>query len=126
MPFIALGWGVMTVNKTQIESTYEPNLSPDFLPKSPVLALRSTEEGQMEARVVAERLIDQAQLNGAAVVENNVTSFLKKDGKIAGVVLGGGEVIHADHVILASGLGAVPLLAAEGVALRRSSLEKKS
>jgi glycine/D-amino acid oxidase-like deaminating enzyme len=53
------------------------------------------------------------------LLEANVTSFLKKDGRIAGVVIDGGEEVYANHVVLAGGLGSVPLLAAEGVDLRK-------
>ncbi|KAJ4354067.1 uncharacterized protein N0V89_005800 [Didymosphaeria variabile] len=108
------GYHVVTVNRTEIESTYEPEFQESFLPD---WALRYTEEGQMEAHIVAEKLIEQAQKNGAGLLETNVTCFLKKNGKIAGVVLDGGKEVRADHVVLAGGLGSVPLLAAEGVAL---------
>ncbi|KAF9733644.1 hypothetical protein PMIN06_007857 [Paraphaeosphaeria minitans] len=108
------GYDVVIVNKTDI-LTYEPEFEESFLQVD--WALRYTEEGQMEAHIVAEKLIEQAQTNGAGLLETNITSFLKKDGKIAGVVIDGGEEVYADHVVLAGGLGSVPLLAAEGVDL---------
>lgn len=110
------GYDVVVVDKTGIP-TYEPEFEPDFLQAD--WALRYTEEGQMEAHLVAEKLLEQAQVHGAGLLETNVTSFLKKEGKIAGVVLDGGEELYADHVVLAGGLGSVPLLAAEGVDLRK-------
>ncbi|KAF2643926.1 FAD dependent oxidoreductase, partial [Massarina eburnea CBS 473.64] len=108
------GYDVVVVNKTEIETTYEPAISESLLPN---WALRYTEEAQMEAHIVAEKLIEQAQANGAGLLETNVTSFIKKDGRVTGVVLDGGEEIEADHVILAGGLGSVALLAAENVTL---------
>lgn len=112
------GYDVVTVNQTEIESTYEPQFDESFLPS---WALRYTEEGQMEAHIVAERLVEQAQANGAALIETNVTSFLNKDGRISGVKLESGEEVQADHVVLAAGLGSVDLLAGEGVNLRKST-----
>ncbi|KAL5388956.1 hypothetical protein DPSP01_002662 [Paraphaeosphaeria sporulosa] len=108
------GYDVITVNKTEIP-TYESEFEESFLKTD--WALRYTEEGQMEAHIVAEKLIDDAQTNGAGLLKTNVTSFLKKDGKIVGVVIDGGEEVYADHVVLAGGLGSVPLLAAVGVDL---------
>ena len=110
------GYGVVTVNKSEIASTYVPEFKEDFLPN---WALRYTEEGQMEAHIVAEKLVETAQARGAGLVEANVTSFLKEDGRIAGVVLENGDMIRADHVVLAGGLGSVDLLAAENVTLRK-------
>ena len=110
------GYGVVTVNKTEIASTYVPEFHEDFLPN---WALRYTEEGQMEAHIVAEKLVEAAQAEGAGLVEANVTSFLKANGRIAGVVLESGEEIIADHVVIAGGLGSVDLLAAENVTLRK-------
>lgn len=110
------GYDVVIVNKTEV-ATYEPELEDSFVKADWVL--RYTEEGQMEAHIVAEKLIEHAQTNGARLLETNVTSFLKKDGKIAGVVIDGGKEVYADHVVLAGGLRSVPLLAAEGVDLRK-------
>ena len=109
------GYGVVTINKTELASTYAPEFREDFLPN---WALRYTEEGQMEADIVAEKLVEAAQANGAELLETNVTSFFKENGRVAGVVLANGEVLHADHVILAGGLGSVDLLGAENVNLR--------
>lgn len=113
----AWGYGVVTVNKTELGSTYAPEFREDFLPD---WALRYTEEGQMEAHIVAKKLVEAAQASGARLLETNITSFLKQDGRIAGVVLQGGEEVQADHVVLAGGLGSVELLAAENVDLRES------
>ncbi|KAF1974465.1 FAD dependent oxidoreductase [Bimuria novae-zelandiae CBS 107.79] len=110
----AWGYGVVTVNKTEIETSYAPELREDFLPN---WALRYTEEGHMEAHIVAEKLIEQAQANGASLLETNVTSLFKNDGRVVGVVLNNGQVVHADHVVVAGGLGSVDLLAAENISL---------
>lgn len=110
------GYGVVTVNKTELASTYAPAFENDFLPN---WALRYTEEGQMEAHIVAAKLVEAAQANGVGLLETNVTSFVKSNGRVAGVVLADGQEIHADHVIVAGGLGSVDLLAGEGVKLRK-------
>lgn len=112
----AWNYGVVTVNKTEIASKYAPEFREDFLPS---WALRYTEEGQMEAEIVAEKLIGAAQASGAAFFEGNVTSIFKQDGRVAGVVLDGGKQLYADHVIVAAGLGSVELLAAENITLRK-------
>ncbi|KAF1952561.1 FAD dependent oxidoreductase [Byssothecium circinans] len=110
------GWGydVVVVNRTELATRYEPRISEAALPE---WALRYAEEGQMEAHVVAEKLVEEARGNGAAVLEGNVTEFLKREGRVVGVVVEGGEEVWADHVVLAGGLGSVELLAKEGVAL---------
>ncbi|PVI00750.1 FAD dependent oxidoreductase [Periconia macrospinosa] len=110
----AWGYGVVSVNKTELASTYAPEFEDDFLPN---WALRYTEEGQMEAHIVAKKLVEAAQANGAGLLETNVTSFLKSNGRVAGVVLASGEEVRADHVVVAAGLGSVNLLAAEDVDL---------
>lgn len=109
----AWGYDLVRVNQTQA-SEMEPKLEEDGIPD---LGLLAKEEGAMEAEVVAVQLIEHAKTMGASVVESTVTRFLKEEsGKVRGVVTPEGE-IPADHVVLAAGLGSVPLLAAEGVRL---------
>ncbi|KAF4951617.1 hypothetical protein FGADI_7394 [Fusarium gaditjirri] len=75
------------------------------------------EEGTIEANAAAEKLIAHAQSLGIKVLETSVTGFVKDDnGRVSGVVTGSGHV-HGTHVVLAAGLGSVPLLATENIKL---------
>ncbi|KAI1047459.1 hypothetical protein LB505_009955 [Fusarium chuoi] len=79
--------------------------------------LHVPEEGTIEAYAAAAKLIAHAQSLGTKVLETSVTGFLKNDkGRVSGVVTGSGQV-HGSHVVLAAGLGSVPLLATENIRL---------
>ncbi|KAI9155691.1 glycine/D-amino acid oxidase, deaminating [Paramyrothecium foliicola] len=114
------GYDIVRVNKTEI-SDIEPKLEQDGIPDWAVLA---HQEGAMEADLVATQLIEHAQAAfGASLLESTVSGFIKnEDGSIGGVVTPEGEV-KADHVVLAAGLGSVPLLAAENIRLPLSGRE---
>lgn len=108
-------WGYDVVNVTQTEiKELEPALHDSLLPD---WGLSTAEEGQLEADLAARLLIDNAEARGGATLLNEkVTSFIKQDGQIAGVVTTSGE-IRADHVVLAAGLGSVELLALLNISL---------
>ncbi|KAM0323751.1 hypothetical protein ACHAQA_008688 [Verticillium albo-atrum] len=108
----AWGYDLVRVSQTEI-SQIEPKLEEDGLPEWGLLA---GEEGAVEAEVAAVQLIAHAESLGAKVLKTTVTGFLKRDGRVRGVITPLGEV-HADHVVLAAGLGSVPLLAAENIRL---------
>ncbi|KAF5603124.1 d-amino acid dehydrogenase small subunit [Fusarium subglutinans] len=79
--------------------------------------LHVPEEGTLEAQAAAAKLIAHAQSLGTRVHETKVTGFLKDDkGRVSGVVTDS-EDVHASHVVLAAGLGSVPLLATENIRL---------
>ncbi|KAF5247594.1 hypothetical protein FANTH_6345 [Fusarium anthophilum] len=79
--------------------------------------LHVPEEGTIEAQAAAAKLIAHAQSLGTKVYETRVTGFLKDGkGRVSGVVTDSGHE-HASHVILAAGLGSVPLLATENIRL---------
>jgi glycine/D-amino acid oxidase-like deaminating enzyme len=61
-------------------------------------------------------LISEAESLGAKVITNSVSGFDKKDGRVVGVTTENGT-IRCDHVVLAAGLGSVPLLATENIKL---------
>jgi glycine/D-amino acid oxidase-like deaminating enzyme len=110
------GWGydIVRVDKTEI-ADLEPRLVESSLPEWGVLA---HQEGAMEADEVAIQMIADAEASfGAKVVESTVTGLLKDDqGRIVGVSTPNGD-IHAEHVVLAAGLGTVDLLASENINL---------
>ncbi|KAJ9414042.1 hypothetical protein FOXG_11930 [Fusarium oxysporum f. sp. lycopersici 4287] len=79
--------------------------------------LHVPEEGTIEAYAAAAKLIAHAQSLGTKVLKESVTGFLKNDkGRVSGVVTGSGHV-RGSHVVLAAGLGSVPLLATENIKL---------
>ncbi|CAK7203569.1 hypothetical protein SEUCBS139899_006304 [Sporothrix eucalyptigena] len=74
------------------------------------------EEGSIEPALAAKKMIEHAQVHGAAVRRETVERLLIKDSKVSGIVTASGS-ITADNVILAAGLGTVPLAAAVGIAV---------
>lgn len=109
----AWGYDIVRVNRTEIQQR-EPSLQDSVLPE---WGLYVAEEGAIEAHVAARQLIADAEARGATLLNDRVTGFLKQDGRIAGVVTASGVEARADHVVLAAGVGSVPLLAAENVTL---------
>ncbi|KAI1339597.1 FAD dependent oxidoreductase [Xylariaceae sp. FL0016] len=107
------GYDIIRVDRTEI-SAREPELAADFVPDEGVAV---GEEGEMEAHIVALQLIADAELHGARLLDTTVTGFLKdSNGSVAGVSTARGDV-YADHVVLAAGLGCLPLLAMENITL---------
>lgn len=110
----AWGYDIVRVSQTEIQR-HEPALNDSVLPD---WGLYVAEEGAVEAHVAARQLIADAGARGAALLNDRVTGFLKdRDGRISGVVTAAGVEVQADHVVLAAGVGSVPLLAAENVTL---------
>ncbi|KAL0938234.1 FAD dependent oxidoreductase [Colletotrichum truncatum] len=116
----AWGYDIVRVNQTEI-TDIEPKLESNGVPDWAVL---SGQEGAMEAELVAIQLIENSEAAfGAKLLETKVTGFIKNEhGSIGGVITPDGEV-RADHVVLAAGLGSVPLLAAENIRLPLSGRE---
>lgn len=94
----------------------------DFLPE---WGVHTPREGAVEAAQAARVLVADAQARGAVLVPaTTVTELLVSgpnpsggDNTIQGVKTAAGATLAADHVVLAAGLGAVPLAASVGVAL---------
>lgn len=109
----AWGYDIVRVNRTEIQQR-EPALQDGVLPE---WGLYVAEEGAVEAHVAARQLIADAEARGATLLSDTVTGFLKDNGRVSGVVTAAGVEARANHVVLAAGVGSVPLLAAEGVTL---------
>jgi glycine/D-amino acid oxidase-like deaminating enzyme len=109
----AWGYDIVRVDKTEIQQR-EPALHDASLPQ---WGLYVAEEGAVEAHVAARQLLADAQARGAVLLNDKVTGFLKQDGRISGVVTSSGAEAKADHVVVAAGVGSVPLLAAENITL---------
>lgn len=109
----AWGYDIVRVNKTEIQHR-EPTLQDGVLPE---WGLHVAEEGAIEAHVAARQLLADAEARGATLLNDKVTGLLKQDGRVSGVVTASGLEAKADHVVLAAGVGSVPLLAAENVTL---------
>ncbi|KAF5245614.1 hypothetical protein FANTH_7250 [Fusarium anthophilum] len=109
----AWGYDVIRVDKTEL-SKREPHIEEAKLPE---WGLGYDQEGALEAEKAAELLINLAKDNGAKVIETRATGITKTNGHISGVTLSSGEIIPADHVVVAAGLGSVPLLASQNIRL---------
>ncbi|EFX06387.1 fructosyl peptide oxidase [Grosmannia clavigera kw1407] len=75
-------------------------------------------EGSVEAADAARLIIAHAQTaHGAKLLSAEVTRLLVdvSTGAVQGIVTASGDTIAADHVVLAAGLGTVPLAATAGV-----------
>lgn len=107
----------------------------DFLPE---WGIRTGEEGSVEAADAARLLVAEAQSKGATLVTSTVADLLllsqddvdggssnssgnKTTQIIKGVKTATGEVIEADHVVLAAGMGCVALAASVGLTVPVSS-----
>lgn len=108
------GWGsdIVRVDNSTIsglEPRFEESDIPDWGAYVP-------SEGALEAHIAARQLIANAEKKGAKFLEEEVTGFVKENGRISGVATSDG-IIQASHVVVAAGLGSVDLLAAENVTL---------
>jgi glycine/D-amino acid oxidase-like deaminating enzyme len=112
--YLKAGTDIVRVNNSGL-GALEPQLNEDFFPEWE-WGLHVKDEASLEAHVAAALLISKAEALGAKVIKNNVSGFVKKDGRVAGVTTEQGT-IHGDHVVLAAGLGSVPLLATENIKL---------
>lgn len=108
------GWGsdIVRVDHSTL-SSLEPGFAESGIPE---WGAHSREDGALEAHVAARQLIANAEKNGATYLQGEVTGFLKKHGRVSGVVTSNGS-IPARHVVVAAGLGSVDLLASENVTL---------
>ncbi|KAK8101388.1 FAD dependent oxidoreductase [Apiospora kogelbergensis] len=113
----AWGYDIVRVNRTEI-GEIEPGFEQEYVPE---WGLFAGGEGTLEASVAAKQLLDHAvEYMGAKVIVNTVEGFVKSDDgstKVTGVLTKDGKEILGDHVVLAAGLGSVPLLATENVKL---------
>lgn len=133
----AWGYDLRRVERAEIQEL-EPALTSDgdFLPE---WGLSSGEEGSVEATEAARLLVADAQAKGARLVTAGVTDLLllsdddaaaadnnnnnnNGGGKILkGIKTSTGEIIEADHVVLAAGVGSAPLCASVGITVPISS-----
>jgi glycine/D-amino acid oxidase-like deaminating enzyme len=91
----------------------EPSINTGILPE---WGLSYPDEGAIEAHIAARQFIAAAEAKGnTKLVNATAKGFFKSNGRITGVVLSTGQEIHGDHVVVAAGLGSVPLLATEGI-----------
>lgn len=111
----AWGYGIASVERSEIKEM-EPSLDKS---KVPDWGLYAYDEGTLEAAEAALMLTAHAEKTfGATLIGDTVASFLhSSNSTISGVLTSSGQQISADHVVLAAGLGSVPLLAAEGIEL---------
>ncbi|MEB3317100.1 MAG: FAD-dependent oxidoreductase [Cyanobacteriota bacterium] len=102
-------------------------LSPDelkelcpSLPGQALGGLLSPEDGQLDPEPVLEALLKEARQAGASCVAEAAVAVERGQssrGRRWRLVLAGGGALEADWLVLASGLGAAPLLASLGLSL---------
>ncbi|KJR86523.1 D-amino acid oxidase protein [Sporothrix schenckii 1099-18] len=112
-------WGYTLDKVTDEDITrLEPGLS-DAAEIRPAAgwAVRAPDEGTVEPALAAQLFVEQAKAKGAQVVTKGVAKLLWSSGHVTGLILEDGTQIKADHVVLAAGLGSVPLCASVGVKL---------
>ncbi|KAK6849230.1 hypothetical protein PG995_013063 [Apiospora arundinis] len=116
----AWGYDIVRVNRTEI-GEIEPGFEQDSVPE---WGLFAGGEGTLEASVAAQQLLDHAvEYMGAKVIVGTVEGFVKSESddegnaKVTGVLTKDGKKILGDQVVLAGGLGSVPLLATENIKL---------
>lgn len=119
----AWGYDIHRAERDEVHAL-EPTLTPSILPE---WAVRVGEEGAVEADAAARALIADAQKHGARLVTASVKNVLntgtggQEQGQgssasaVNGITTSTGEIIYADHVILAAGVGSVSLGASVGV-----------
>jgi len=113
--YLKAGTDIIRVNNTEM-AALEPELDGSFFPEWQ-WGLKVQDEGSVEAHIAAEMLISEAEALGAKVLtETSVSGFVKEHNRVKGVTTSNGT-IHGDHIILAAGLGSVPLLATENIRL---------
>ncbi|KAG5751490.1 hypothetical protein H9Q70_005856 [Fusarium xylarioides] len=107
-------WGYHIANIKEPEvSEQEPFFDLSNLPD---WAIYYPREGAMEAHIVAQMLVASAEARGnLKVIRATAKGFFKENGKVTGVQLASGEKVMGDHIVVAAGLGSVPLLATEGI-----------
>ena len=104
------GYDIRRIDRAEIASR-EP-----FLTDLPEVALDAREEGAVEPVAAARLMIADAETRGTKFVTAAVRGLLRSGESITGVVTSEG-VFEADHVVLASGAGAVPVAASAGITL---------
>ncbi|CCM77319.1 NAD(P)/FAD-dependent oxidoreductase [Rhizobium mesoamericanum] len=104
------GYGVEWLDRAAITAR-EP-----YLRQLPDSALLVAEEGAVEPVAAARLLLADAEARGAKFVNAAVDGFIRSGERISGVVSSAG-IVEADHVVLATGAGSVPLAASVGVTL---------
>jgi glycine/D-amino acid oxidase-like deaminating enzyme len=104
------GYGVSRIDRNEI-SRREP-----YLRNLPGFALGVAEEGAVEPVAAACMMLVDAEARGAKFIGTAVRGLIRSSERITGVVTSLG-LIEADHVVLASGAGSVPIAASAGIAL---------
>ncbi|KAM0723270.1 hypothetical protein Q7P37_001471 [Cladosporium fusiforme] len=112
--YLEAGTDIVRVSNSEL-ADIEPKLKEDFFPEWE-WGLHVQDEGSVEAHIAAALLISEAEALGAKVLTTSVSGFVKEGGRVTGVTTENGT-IHGDHVVLAAGLGSVPLLATENIKL---------
>ncbi|CAK7217895.1 hypothetical protein SCUCBS95973_003302 [Sporothrix curviconia] len=114
------GYYVARIDNAELAER-EPALSESALPPAGG-AVETPHEGSVEPALAAQLLLEQATaVYGARVLvattATAVTVSAAAGKQVTGVATADGQHLAADHVVVAAGLGSVPLLATAGVGL---------
>lgn len=108
---ISWGYGIRRVDRKEV-LRIEPNIK-----KPPDFALHVAKEGKVEPLAATLAFLAGAEAMGAKILRNSHVKWLEeKNGRVVGVCINEG-VLHADEVVVAAGVGAVPLLENIGIAI---------
>jgi glycine/D-amino acid oxidase-like deaminating enzyme len=106
----ALGYNLQRLDRNGILQR-EPNLA-----EPPEFAVLAPKEGAAEPDETTRLLIAKAQDLGAQVIGAAVTGLVSRGGAVTGIVTSS-EIINADHVVVAAGIGSKDLASSIGVSL---------
>ncbi len=106
----ALGYKLLRLDRNGILQR-EPNLA-----EPPEFAVLAPDEGAVEPDETARMLIAKAQDLGAQAIGAAVTGLASRGGAVTGIVTSG-EIIDADHVVVAAGVGSKDIASSIGVSL---------
>jgi glycine/D-amino acid oxidase-like deaminating enzyme len=108
------GYGVMRLTGDEIKSK-DPGIKVERIAD---WVFYYTDEGAIEAHVAAQQMVADAEARGnTKVIKATAKTLLKTEGRVTGVILDSGEEVHGDHIVVAAGLGTVPLLATENISI---------
>lgn len=108
-----LGYNAVSVSGDRAASL-QPGIN---LPEATEAVAFYPDEGYVHGSPFAGRILSHARAAGATLVVGQAVGFVTAGDRITGVRLAAGEILAADHVVVASGRGTEDLLSTAGFGL---------